>query len=54
MGVGRKIPHHTLIEVQLPIQSAQGKKENPLGIRQLQGEINHLATWKIYRTLMPS
>ncbi len=33
------IPHHTLIEVQPPIQSAQGKREHPLCIRQLQGEI---------------
>ena len=54
MGVGRMIPHHTLIEVQPPIQSAQGKRERPLGIRQLQGENHLLATWKIYRTLMPS
>jgi hypothetical protein len=30
------------------------KRMEDLGIRQLQGEINHLATWKIYRTLMPS
>jgi len=39
MGVGRMIPHHTLIEVQLPVQSAQGKRELPLVNRQLQGEI---------------
>jgi len=37
MGAGRMIPHHTLIEVQLPIQSAQGKDRIHWAFRQLQG-----------------
>ena len=38
MGIGRKIPHHTLIEVQPPIRLPRSR-EILLSSRQLQGEI---------------